>query len=121
MKCGGSSDEPVTRAAVLRGIFILVEEDRARRTPIARKGPGVPDPYEESQREREDYQIAFAGEDYGQESAVGRDIEFANGDASEDWLRRGCEGGDVFGVFLCGELRNIYPRQVAGFPLHGAF
>ena len=36
-------------------------------------------------------------------------------------MRRGCEDGDVFEVFLCGELRNIYPDDVAGFSFYGAF
>jgi len=36
-------------------------------------------------------------------------------------LRRGCEDGDVFDVFLCGELGNIYPNKVAGFSFDGAF
>ena len=31
------------------------------------------------QREREDLKIAFAGEDDGQEAAVGGNVEFANG------------------------------------------
>lgn len=77
--------------------------------------------YKESEREGEDCEIALAGEDYGQEAAVGRDIEFADGDAAEDWLRRGREDGDVSRVFLCGELGNIYPDEVAGFSFDGAF
>ena len=78
-------------------------------------------PYEESQREGEHHKVAFAGEDYGQEAAVRRDIEFADRDAAEDWLRRGCENGDVFDVFLRRELGNIYPHDVAGFSFDGAF
>ena len=110
----------MTRAAVLRGIFILVRDHLARRTRIARNGHGVPCPYEESQREGEHDKVAFAGKDYGQEAAVGRDIEFADRDAAEDWLRRGCEDGDVFDIFLCGGLGNIYPDDVAGFSFDGA-
>jgi len=32
---------------------------------IAKSGHGVPCPYEESQRDRKDNEIAFAGEDHG--------------------------------------------------------
>jgi hypothetical protein len=109
----------MTRAAVLRGSFILLEEDLARRT--VRPGTRAARRWEQSPREREDHQIAFTGEDYGQEAAVGRDIELANGDAAENWLRRGCEDGHVFAGFLRGELGNTYPYEVAGFSFDGAF
>ena len=72
------------------------------------------------QREGKDHEIALAGEDYGQEAAVRRDIELADRDATEDWLRRGCKDEDVFDVFLCGELGNIYPDEVSGFSFDGA-
>jgi hypothetical protein len=109
------------RADLLRGVFILVRDNLAGRTRIARNRHGVPCPYKASQREREDDQIALAGEHYGQEAAVGRDIEFANRNAAEDWLRRGCEDGHVLAGFLRGKLGNIYPDDVAGFSFDGAF
>ena len=61
------------------------------------------------QRQGEDLEIAFAGEDYGQEAAVGGDVEFADGDAAEDWLRCWREDGNVVAGFLRGELGNINP------------
>jgi hypothetical protein len=109
----------MTRAAVWRGIFISVKVDLARR--YGSPGTRAARRWKESPREREDHQIAFAGEDYGQEAAVGRDIELANGDAAKDWLRRGCEDGHVLAGFLRGKLGNIYPYEVAGFSFDGAF
>lgn len=68
----------------------------------------------------EDFEIALAGENDGQEAAVGRDIEFTNRDAAEDWLRRRCEDGNVFEVFFCSENGNIDPDEIAGFSFDGA-
>jgi len=66
----------------LRGFFICRGENSLLRTDNgyseATTGHGMPCPYEESEREGEDYEIALAGEDYGQEAAVGRDVEFAD-------------------------------------------
>ncbi len=53
-------------------------------------------------REREDIEIALAGEDDGEEAAVGRDGEFAEREAVEDWLRRGLRGRG----FPCRGLRG---------------
>src|ERR1700722_7898871 len=73
-----------------------------------------------SVRERKDYQIAFAREDDGQETAVGGDVEFADRDAAENWLRRRREDRDVFEVFLGSENGNIDPDEIAGFSFGGA-
>jgi len=69
----------------------------------------------------EEFQVAFAGENYGEEAAVGGDVEFADGDAVEDGLRRGLEDGNFLAGFLCGELGKRDPDQVAGFSFDGAF
>lgn len=72
------------------------------------------------QGQREDLEIALAREDDGEEAAVWGDVEFADGNAAEDWLRRWCEDRDVFAGCLRGELRNIYPDQVTGFSFYRA-
>ena len=68
----------------------------------------------------EDLEVAFAGEDDREEAAVGGDIELADGDAVEEWLRRGREDRDVFEVLLCSENGNIDPDEIAGFSFDGA-
>ena len=72
------------------------------------------------QRKGEDCEIALAGEDDGQEAAVGGDVEFANGEAVEERLRRGLEYGDGIAGFLRGEFGKGDPDDIAGFSFYGA-
>jgi len=72
------------------------------------------------QRKGEDCQVAFAGEDNGQEAAVEGDVEFANGEAVEERLRRGLENGDGIAGFLRGEFGKGDPDEVAGFSFDSA-
>src|SRR5271170_5087540 len=70
--------------------------------------------------EGEDCEIAFAGEDDGEEAAVGGDVEFTNGEAVEERLRGGLQDGDGIAGFSRGELGNGDPDDIAGFSFHGA-
>jgi len=106
----------MNRAEVCAGFLFCGKGNRAHRTHVAKRG-----------RERiasvgegEDCEIAFAGEDDGEEAPVGRDVEFANGEAVEEWLRSGLQDGDGVAGFLRGELRNGDPDHVAGFSFDGA-
>ena len=94
----------MARAKVCAGFLFVMKDNRAQR----------------SVGQREDFEIAFAGEDHRQEAAVGRDVELADRDTAEDWLRCWCEDGSFFGVFLREEHGNINPDQVAGFSFDGA-
>ena len=93
------------RAEVWRGIFILPSENTAvteRACQDATRG-------EPLQREGEDFQVALAGQDYGQEAAVGGNVKFAEREAVEDGLRRGREDGNFRARFLRGQRGNVDP------------
>jgi hypothetical protein len=100
----------------LRGFLFCGKGNRAQRTHVAEKG-----------RERiasvgegEDCQVAFAGEDDAEEAAVGRDVEFANGEAVEERLRSGLHDGDSIAGFLRGQRGNTDPDHIAGLSFDGA-
>ena len=68
----------------------------------------------------EDHQVAFAGGNYGEEAAVGRNGEFAERYAMEErdggWLRY----GDVVGIGRKCESWNLEGNEIAGFFFDGA-
>lgn len=68
----------------------------------------------------EDGKVAFAGEDYAEEVAVGGDVEFADGEAVEERLRRRLKDGYGSAGLLRGESGNDDPDEVAGFSFEGA-
>ena len=74
-----------------------------------------------SEGEGEEFEVAFAGEDDGEEAAVGGDAEFSDGDAVEDGARGGLEDGNVDAGFLREKRWDGDPDEVAGFSFDGAF
>lgn len=101
----------------LRGFLFCGKGNRAQWTHVAERG-----------RERiasvgqgVDCEIAFAREDYGEEAAVGRNVEFANGEAVEERLRSRLHDGDGIAGFLRGQFGNADPDDIAGFSFDGAF
>ena len=74
-----------------------------------------------SAREREDEEAAFAGNDDGEEAAVGRDGEVSKGDAVENG--NGLRLGNGSFLARCGgdEGREVDPDEIARLFLDGAF
>ena len=77
---------------------------------------------EERQKlEAEDLEVAFAGEDYGEEAAVWGEGVFADGEPVEEHAGFGFEDGD-FGVRRVGaEFGDLEGDEVGGFFFDGAF
>lgn len=88
----------MNRAEVCAVLFICGKGDRAQRTRVSERGRESI----ASVGKGEDCEIAFAGEDDGEEAAVGRDVEFANGETVEERLRSGLHYGDGIAGFLRG-------------------
>src|SRR6266850_1942246 len=75
---------------------------------------------ERSTRKREDKEAALAGNDDGQEAAVGRNGEIAEGEAVKDGGGDGLGDGKVLAGRMSAERRDVNPNEVAGFFLDGA-
>lgn len=67
--------------------------------------------------EGEEFEVPFAGEDNGEEAAIGGDAEFSDGDTVENGARVGLEDGDVFAGWLRQKRWEGDPDEVAGFSL----
>ena len=73
-----------------------------------------------STRKREDKETALAGDDDGEEAAVGRNGEVAEGEAVKDGGGDGLRDGDVLAGRVGAERREVNPDEVAGFFFDGA-
>ena len=71
--------------------------------------------------EGENEEIAPAGDDYGEETAVGGDGEIADGEAVKDHVGLWLRNGDVVILGSGGKGREIDPDEVAGFFFDSAF
>src|ERR1700687_2580663 len=74
-----------------------------------------------TQGQREDEEIAFAGNDDGEGAAVGRDGEIAEAEAVKDGDGRGLRDRNFMVRGDRRERRKIDPDEIAGFFLEGAF
>ena len=74
---------------------------------------------ESSAREWEYEEAALAGDDDGEEAAVGRNGEVAKGEAVKDGGGDGLRDGDVLAGRVGAERREVDPDEVAGFFLQG--
>jgi len=71
--------------------------------------------------EGEDLEVALAGEDYGQEAAIGGEGVFADGQAVQEHAGVGFEDGNI-GVRRVGaEFWHAEGDQIRGFFFYGAF
>src|SRR5712664_3329300 len=73
-----------------------------------------------TRRQREDEEIALAGDDDGEGAAVGSDGEIAEGEAVKDGSGLRMRDGNVMRR-RGGERGKIDPDEIAGFFLDGAF
>src|SRR6267142_1317635 len=74
---------------------------------------------ESSVRKWEDEEAALAGDDDGEEAAVGRNGEIAKREAVKDGDGDGLRNGDVLAGNVGAERREVDPDEVAGFFFDG--
>src|SRR6266850_4097493 len=75
---------------------------------------------ESSARKWEDKEATLAGDDDGEEAAVGRNGEVAKREAVQDGGGDGLSDGDVLAGSVGTERREVDPHEVAGFLFDGA-
>ena len=75
---------------------------------------------ERSVRKGKNEEAALAGDDDGEEAAVGRNGEVAKGEAVKDGGGDGLRDGDVLAGRVGAERREVDPDEVAGFLFDGA-
>ena len=71
-------------------------------------------------REGKDEEAALAGDNNGEEAAVGRNGEVAKGESVKDGGGDGLRDGDVLAESVGAERREVDPNEVAGFFFDGA-